>query len=456
MMPVIISLLVIVAVAWFILKGYRAEPILLIAGIVLMLSAWLGGYGKILPNGIKSTGSAWLDPFEMIHYLFSSRASNLGLMIMGLMGFAKYMDRIGANQAVVQVVTKPLRHFKSPYILLFIAYLFASLLQLAVPSATGLAVLLMGTMFPIMRSLGLSALSSAGVIATSLGVAYTPTAVDAIRGAEATGMDVVNYVLKYQGPAAIVTVLVVGVVHIFWQRYCDTKAGLLPQNIQTGVDNDTSDVTAPALYAILPLLPIVFAIASSSLITDKIHLDIVTIVFISMAIAMLVEYCRSFDFKQVCMDFNAFLDGMGKAFAGVVGLLVAAGIFAHGIKAIGVIQQLIDVAKHVGLPPFAMAIIFALVTFAAAVIMGSGNAPFLAFVELIPQIANSMGVNAVSMILPMQQASHMGRACSPVSGVMIAVSTGAGDLSPFAVVKRTAVPLSVGFLVHCGIIGIFY
>ncbi|MCZ5680659.1 hypothetical protein O5624_17425 [Escherichia coli] len=94
------------------------------------------------------------------------------------------------------------------------------------------------------------------------------------------------------------------------------------------------------------------------------------------------------------------------------------------IKSIGAIDQLILMAEHVGLP-FAMGIVFALVTLAAAVIMGSGNAPFLAFAELIPQIAASMGVNAISMILPMQQASHMGRAMSPVSGVVIAVSSGA-------------------------------
>ena len=98
---------------------------------------------------------------------------------------------------------------------------------------------------------------------------------------------------------------------------------------------------------------------------------------------------------------------------------------AHGIKVLGVIDILIVGAEHVGLPAFAMAIVFALVTLAAAIIMGSGNAPFLAFVELIPQIAASMGVNTAAMILPMQQASHMGRAMSPVSGVIIAVSSGA-------------------------------
>ncbi|MGL4507843.1 MAG: C4-dicarboxylate transporter DcuC, partial [Aeromonas sobria] len=65
------------------------------------------------------------------------------------------------------------------------------------------------------------------------------------------------------------------------------------------------------------------------------------------------------------------------------------------------------------------------------------------------------GVNTAAMILPMQQASHMGRAMSPVSGVIIAVASGA-KLTPFAVIKRTSVPLMVGFVFHTLIVGIFY
>ncbi len=172
-----------------------------------------------------------------------------------------------------------------------------------------------------------------------------------------------------------------------------------------------------------------------------------------MAICMLIEWVRKCDLKAVCDGFTHFLKGMGTAFTGVVGLLVVAGVFAHGIKSIGAIDQLILMAEHVGLP-LCDGHRFALVTLAAAVIMGSGNAPFLAFVELIPQIAASMGVNAISMILPMQQASHMGRAMSPVSGVVIAVSSGA-NITPFEVVKRTALPLIVGFVFHSAIIGIF-
>lgn len=453
MIQVLIALLVIVVVARLILKGYRAEPALFIAGLVLMICTALTGWGSLLPKGVASTGISFLDPFEVMRDLFSTRAADLGLMIMALMGFAHYMDHIGANEAVVRVVTKPLRALRSPYVLLFFSYLLASLLQLAIPSATGLAVLLMGTMFPIMLGLGLSAASAAGVIATSLGVAYTPTAIDAIRGSKAVNMDVVEYVVYHQGPAALATVLVVGVCHFFWQRHCDRKAGTLPREIGSAEVTDSGK--APAFYALLPMLPILMAVGSSEMFVSGINLNIITIVLISMAVCMLIEWLRVRDLKSVCEGFSHFLKGMGTAFTGVVGLLVAAGVFAHGIKVIGAIDQLILMAEHVGLPPFAMAVVFALVTLAAAIIMGSGNAPFLAFVELIPQIAASMGANAVAMILPMQQASHMGRAISPVSGVVIAVSSGA-KITPFDVVKRTAVPLIVGFVTHTLIIGIFY
>ncbi|MFA0521744.1 C4-dicarboxylate ABC transporter, partial [Vibrio sp. 10N.222.55.E8] len=58
-------------------------------------------------------------------------------------------------------------------------------------------------------------------------------------------------------------------------------------------------------------------------------------------------------------------------------------------------------------------------------------------------------------LMPMQQASAIGRAMSPVSAVVIASATGA-KLSPFDVVKRTSVPVLVGFVFHFIIVYAFY
>ncbi|MCZ5310414.1 hypothetical protein O5641_22245 [Escherichia coli] len=164
MIKVVIALLVIVIVARLIPKGYRRTRAF-IAGLALMVCTGLP-VSTVLPKGVSGTGISFLDPFEVMRNLFSTRAADLGLMIMTLMGFAHYMDHIGANEAVVRVVTVPLRTLRSPMFCFFLLS-FRQSSSTGYPPATGLAVLLMGTMAPIMLGLGLSAASAAGVIATS-------------------------------------------------------------------------------------------------------------------------------------------------------------------------------------------------------------------------------------------------------------------------------------------------
>ena len=84
-----------------------------------------------------------------------SRGGDLGMMIMMLCGFAAYMTHIGANDMVVKLASKPLQYINSPYLLMIAAYFVACLMSLAVSSATGLGVLLMATLFPVMVNVGI-------------------------------------------------------------------------------------------------------------------------------------------------------------------------------------------------------------------------------------------------------------------------------------------------------------
>ena len=81
-----------------------------------------------------------------------------------LCGFASYMTHIGANNVVVKQFSKPLAAIKSPYVLLVAAYIVACLMSLAVSSATGLGVLLMATLFPMMTAMGISRPAAVAVV----------------------------------------------------------------------------------------------------------------------------------------------------------------------------------------------------------------------------------------------------------------------------------------------------
>ena len=80
-----------------------------------------------------------------------------------------------------------------------------------------------------------------------------------------------------------------------------------------------------------------------------------------------------------------------------------------------------------------------------SVIMGSGNAPFFAFANLVPAIAAKTGIAASFMILPMHLIASSARAISPITGVII-VASGMAGISPFELVKRTAIPMIVSCL----------
>ena len=81
------------------------------------------------------------------------------------------------------------------------------------------------------------------------------------------------------------------------------------------------------------------------------------------------------------------------------------------------------------------------------IIAGSNGASFYPLVEMVPKIARDMGVNPVTLVLPMHQASTIARPLSPVAGVVVAIA-GMLQMNPFELIKRASVPCIVGLIVH--------
>ena len=443
-MDLIIGLIAIVLVAYYIVKGYSATGVLMFGGLVLLLISVLMGH-SILPEGVKSTGSTYFDILEYVKYLLGNRGGGLGLMIMVLCGFSVYMTHLGANDVVVKLVSKPLKNIRSPYILMVFAYFLACLMSFAVSSATGLGVLLMATLFPVMVNVGISRGAAAAICASPISIILSPTSGDVVLSAEISKIPLGEFAFGTALPVSIFAILGIAVAHFFWQRYLDKKEGVQVERLNA----DEIKTTAPNYYAILPLLPIIGVLIFDGK-WGLPNLHIVTVMVLCFIITAAVDFLRSFNAKQTFDNLIVAYRGMADAFAGVVMLLVAAGVFAQSLSTIGFITNLIDSAQTFGGSAFFMMLVLAVITILATMATGSGNAAFYAFAELIPKLATQMGVNPAFLTIPMLQASNLGRGLSPVSGVVVAVS-GMGKISPFEIVKRMSVPMLVGFI--CVIIG---
>ncbi|SPY32304.1 C4-dicarboxylate transporter DcuC [Pasteurella canis] len=453
MLGLLLGLVVTIIVGYLIIKKYKAQFVLLCGGIILMCFAVLFGLGEILPAN-KSTGWVGFDIFEFIKNLFSTRAADLGLMIMAVGGFARYMDKIGASEALVNVAVKPLNAIKAPYLVLALAYIIGQILNIFIPSASGLGLLLMLTIFPILVNLGVSREGAAALIATTACLDLGPASGNAVLAAKTANIDIAEYFVNYQLKLAIVTMIVIATSHFFVQKWFDKKQALLGNGsvMENGIEADTklenqnnSALPIPTVYILLPLLPLVLILTFSKLLVSSIKMNVATAMIISLFIAMLFEFVRKKDVKQVFAEMQIFFDGMGKQFAAVVTLIVAGETFAKGLTAVGAIDTIILGAQTSGFGVFLMTLVMVLIITLSAIVMGSGNAPFFAFAALAPKVATGLGISPVLMVLPMQLVAGIARSMSPITAVIVAVS-GVANVSPFDLIKRTALPMAFALL----------
>jgi len=440
----IISLLVIVVSGRLLLKKYNPHAVLLVSGLLMLIIAQVLNYN--LPTLKDPTGFSGFDLFRYIKESFSKTNAGVGLMIMAIGGFVAYIDKIGASNALVYVAMKPLKFFKKkPYIAASLVIPIGQLLFTAIPSAAGLGLLLMASMFPILVNLGVSRLSAVSVITATTAFGIGPASAITASATNIASVDTILFFLNYQIPLVWPLSIVMMITYYFVNSYYDKKNGFEKEIEET----KEIELNAPLIYALIPVMPIILLIVFSKIFSTfsiPISLDTTTAMFISLFVALICELVRTKNIKTVFDSLKTFWNGMGNIFKTVVTLIITADIFAKGLISLGFIDGLLDLAQNLGLGAIGIGVVMTAMIFLASMLMGSGNASFFAFGPLVPKIANKLGVESTSIILPMQLSASMGRTVSPIAGVIIATAEIA-KVSTIAIVKRNIIPLVVALVV---------
>lgn len=442
MLEIIVSTLILVICGYLIAKNYDAKIVLFAAGLLLMFAAV--GLGHPLLPAAESSGLSWLDPFVQIKKIFISQMGNVGLTIMVLFGFSSYMSHIGANDVTVMLLTRPLSRIRSPYLLVPVIFLLGNLLSLVVPSAASLAVLLMATLHPVLKASNMSSLTAGAVIATTATIMPSPLGADNVLAAQKLGIPLVEYIVSYHAPISLPTLALMAVVHYFWQKAMDKR-----QQARGGLEEKEESLAVPtglppAYYGLFPVLPLVLVLLFGICFTH-ISLGLVEITFVCLLLTIGVELLRKGNLKETSKEFAIFFTGMGTGLAQVVSLIVAASMLVEGLKAIGIIDTLVDSVKHIDGVGSILMFFFSGTAALIGFISGSGLAVFYSFINIIPEITEKVGVNSVAVALPMQLTANLIRSMSPVAAVIIVIASITGS-NPIEIIKRTSVPIISGII----------
>jgi len=148
--------------------------------------------------------------------------------------------------------------------------------------------------------------------------------------------------------------------------------------------------------------------------------------------------------KEISAQARAFFDGMGRAYANIISLIITGRCFVEGITAVGLITSLIKVVSGRGILGRLLTEAF---PWLLAVISGSGIAPCVSFCKaVLPEVAKLDQAAALNLGVLAAVASNFGRTMSPVAAVVMFTST-LVKVTPIDLVKKTAPPLLAGGVV---------
>lgn len=283
-----LGIAVLILCGWAIVKKYQVNMVLLLGGLILNLLAFWGG-AEIFPKKFSATGIVGFDLVELLRTISVSQVSGVGFLILISGGFAAYMQAIGASDRFVTVCAKPLSLIKNPYLILAAVFIVGHCLGLVITSAAGLAMLMVVTVYPLIIRVGCSPLAAAAVVASVLAIGYAPASGTANFASELVHLDPIEYLVRYQLPMAVPTILAMAAAHVVTQYWFDKREG-------RGVVADLSELEqkrekleqTPAFYACLPLLPIALLLVFNKFVWG-VSMNVATAMFIAWIASFFID-----------------------------------------------------------------------------------------------------------------------------------------------------------------------
>lgn len=447
---ILFTLFAVVVVAYFVLQKYNPIFIFFFSGIIILIFAFYFTNtpipGSKTPLEQSNFGSILLDTYTFITDSFKKQLAGVGLIIMSVAGFAAYMKHINASSKLAYLANKPLGKIKNKYLILSGTFIVGMALKIVISSYAGLLVLLLACIYPVLIALGIRPITAVCVLSLIV-LDYGPKDANSITMAAMVGEkdNVVGLFLNYQLYTVLAYVAVTAVLIPIYFAYVDRRdkaKGLMNDEVEIP---EIIDPKCPTFYIFLPWLPIVFLFSAYFL---NVKLDVVTANFISISLVFILEYIRCRDGKKIAQDMVVILKAMADIFVSVVSIIIAAGVFAEGIKALGGIGILANVLSDMGSTATILIIaVLSFIVYFATVIMGSGIAAFNAFGKIASDIAPKLGIPPISLVLPLEIASCLGRAASPISGGILALA-GFAKIEPMEIIKRTTPLLLIGMVVN--------
>ena len=416
---------------------------------------------------------------------FTKSMTSAGLIkaICASMGFAYVMKVTKCDQHLVLLLTKPMKNIG--FLLIPATFVLTYLINIAIPSAAGCSAAVGATMIPLLMASGVRpAMAGAAVFAGTFGGVLSPGSAHNIfvtdmvkKTNEAyTVQDVIGVQFPNAVAAGIVVLIVISMTAIIFKDY-QKGQDFSPKS--TSNAGEATQTKVNLLFALAPLIPLVILVVGaviSSYARDFFLTNLNNIVAVlgdprgvsvekffgdHYGLFVAIKYfswtnmgvAEAMILGAIIAVFitwtspekitKEFFNGMGSAYAEVMGIIIAAGVFVAGLKACGAIDAVTEWLKH---SQEFVRYGGTFVPYLMGTVTGSGDAATMAFNQAITVHAADLGFAQDKLGMAAAISGALGRSSSPIAGAAI-VCAGLAMVSPVEIAKRTAPAMAIAVCV---------
>ena len=416
---------------------------------------------------------------------FTKSMTSAGLIkaICASMGFAYVMKVTKCDQHLVLLLTKPMKNIG--FLLIPATFVLTYFINIAIPSAAGCSAAVGATMIPLLMASGVRpAMAGAAVFAGTFGGVLSPGSAHNIfvtdmvkKTNEAyTVQDVIGVQFPNAVAAGIVVLIVISLTAIIFKDY-QKGQDFSPKSTSNSAEATQTKVNL--LFALAPLIPLVILVVGaviSSYARDFFLTNLNSIVAVlgdprgvsvekffgdHYGLFVAIKYfgwmnmgvAEAMILGAIIAVFitwtspekitKEFFNGMGGAYAEVMGIIIAAGVFVAGLKACGAIDAVTEWLKH---SQEFVRYGGTFVPYLMGTVTGSGDAATMAFNQAITIHAADLGFAQDKLGMAAAISGALGRSSSPIAGAAI-VCAGLAMVSPVEIAKRTAPAMAIAVCV---------
>lgn len=416
-LKLILSVLGVIAVIYLLIKKRETKTVLIAVGLILCVVA-------LKPMGALSAFTEYMTKAGLIKAICAS------------MGFAFVMKYTKCDQHLVTLLTRPLRNIG--FVLIPMTTILTYFINIAIPSAAGCSAVVGATLIPLLMASGVHpAMAGAAVLAGTFGGVLSPGSAHNIYVTDLVKKSVETYtvqdVIKVQIPSAFIALAIVLVVMMVMAVvFKDYTKGKNYMNESDAVQPEASEFKVNLIYALMPLVPLAILVVGG---TELSKIELLKWTKMGVAEAMILGAIVTIVATLTNPEkiTKEFFNGMGKAYADIMGIIIAAGVFVAGLKACGAIDVVIEWLK-VDQSYVKFGGIF--VPFIMGVVTGSGDAATFAFNQAVTIHAADLGFAQDKLGMAAAISGALGRSASPIAGAAI-VCAGLAMVNPIQLAKRT-------------------